>query len=77
MCRPGKESFLEGIQPLGYEAYKTIEKKLRPLVDLITRSRTEDAGAEVFWIQPKNAELIDAYVRKKKIEQIIKRLRLK
>ena len=39
--------------------------------------KTYDVGLKFLWVQRKNAELIDAYVRKKKIQEIIKKLHKK
>ena len=40
-------------------------------------NKSYDAALKFLWIQPRNAELIDVYVREKKIERIIKKLHLK
>jgi c-di-GMP-binding flagellar brake protein YcgR len=44
---------------------------------LIPGRKTYDVGIKFLWVQQKHAELIDAYVRQKKIEQIIKKLHRK
>ena len=125
---PEKRAYLRVSSRWGIK-YIKLSKKLRPLVDLIAKSHTQDIGAggvrfvvrkkipvhtivefqfvipgtygrisglgevvriesagsnrsydaalKFLWIQPRNAELIDAYVRGKRIEQVIKKLRLK
>lgn len=39
--------------------------------------KSYDVGLKFLWIQRKNAELTDAYVRKKRIQEIIKKLHKK
>ena len=42
-----------------------------------SNGKSYDVGLEFLWTQPKNTELIDAYVRKKIIQGIVKKLRRK
>lgn len=39
--------------------------------------KSYDVGLKFLWVQPKNTELIDAYVRKKIIQGVIKKLQMR
>ncbi|MCX5665599.1 MAG: PilZ domain-containing protein [Candidatus Omnitrophica bacterium] len=41
------------------------------------RGRSYDVGLKFLWVQLKNAKLIDSYVRKKRIQEVIKKLHKK
>jgi len=46
-------------------------------IDPAGNDRSYNAALKFLWIQPRNAKLIDAYVRGKRIEQVVKKMRLK
>lgn len=46
-------------------------------VERRSSGKSYNVGLKFLWVQPKNSELIDAYVREKMIRKIVKKLRKK